>query len=320
MNWGYFEILITGGSGSLGKTITKLLLKEYKPHGIRIFSRSEFLQWEMKKEIEKLFPDAPVSYLIGDIRDYKRLNRAVKGVDIIINAAAMKQVPACEHNPIEAVQTNVVGSENIINAAIDNNVKKVIHISTDKACNPINLYGKTKAVAESLFMHSNVYNQNGYGTKFCCVRYGNVLGSRGSIVPLFREQAKTGTITITDKKMTRFWTTLENVSEFILDRIEQATGGEIFIPKMPSMSIMDVAKCIAPYAEIEVTGIRKGEKLHEALIAFEESMYMTEFEGYYVLRPLDKINPDFKNFAYFTDTNNWWLESEELKILLEDIK
>lgn len=316
------EILILGGTGSLGKTLLQILLNEYKPHGIRIFSRDELKQWELQQQVKSWNKNnIPVAFLIGDIRNKDRLYRAMNRVDIVINCAAMKQVPACEFNPFEAVETNITGSKNIIDCCIDNDVRYCFHISTDKAVYPINLYGKTKAVAESLFIHGNVYSGLN-GTRFNVCRYGNVLGSRGSIIPLFLEQAKTGTITITDRKMTRFWITLDQVAQFIIDRVNDeirniSPAGNIYIPKMPSMKVVDIATTICPGVPIKDIGIRKGEKLHECLITFEESQYMTEMSTFYILQPLQPAVPNFKNWAYYTDTNNWWLSPIELQEMIK---
>ncbi len=311
------EILITGGTGSLGKTLLKILSTEYKPHGIRIYSRDELKQWELQQEIKQWNINAPIDFILGDIRDKENLSRALNRVNIVINCAAMKQVPACENNPFEAIEINIMGAKNLINTCIDNHIKYCMHISTDKAVYPINLYGKTKAVAESLFIYGNTYSP--HSTKFNVCRYGNVLGSRGSIIPLFREQAKTGIITITDKKMTRFWITLDKVARFIIERIREddlyfhRKSGKIFIPKMPTAKVIDIAQVIAPDAEIKETGIRKGEKIHEALISFEESIYMKEYDNYYELSPLEPANPNFKNWSYYTDTNSEWLSREQLR-------
>ncbi len=274
MNWDKKEILITGGTGSLGKTLVKLLIKKYNPKGIRIYSRDELKQWKLKQELNT---NIPISYLIGDVRDLKRLCIAMDGVDIVIHAAAMKQVPTCEDNPTEAIETNINGSMNVLNASLKCKVKKVIGIITDKAVYPINLYGMTKAVSEKIFIQGNTYSKHYNDIKrpmFSCCRYGNVIGSRGSIVPLFKEQKKKGMITITHKDMTRFWVTLPRIADFILQCIEQMQGEEIFIPEMPSMSVMDIAKTIAPNTEIKYIGIREGEKLHEDLWTKEECEYI----------------------------------------------
>lgn len=318
------EILITGGTGSLGKTLLKILATEYRPRGIRIFSRDELKQWELQQEIKSWNTKVPISFLLGDIRDKARLERACQRVDIVINCAAMKQVPSCEANPFEAIETNIVGAKNLINACIDKGVSYCMHISTDKAVYPVNLYGKTKAVAEGLFIFGNTYSGLD-GTRFNVCRYGNVLGSRGSIIPLFREQAETGVITLTDVKMTRFWITLDAVARFIIERMidekmnlisRKDNSGKIFIPKMPSMRVYDLAMTVAPEAEILLTGIRKGEKIHECLITFEESRYMEDKNIYFELSPLNDNYSTSDCWAYYTDTNDWWLTKEELKEII----
>lgn len=319
------EILLTGGTGSLGKTLLKILTTEYKPHGIRIFSRDELKQWELQQKIKQWNISTPIAFLIGDVRDLVRLEMACHKVDIVINCAAMKQVPACEYNPFEAIKTNVDGAKNLINACLDQEVKQCIHISTDKAVYPINLYGKTKAVAESLFIHGNVYSGLNE-TAFNVCRYGNVLGSRGSIIPLFRKQMKEGLITITDFNMTRFWITLDKVAHFILDSINTQESsikprrGHILVPKMPSMKVIDIAKTICDMennmSSFKEIGIRKGEKVHECLITFEESKRMIEFEDYYELCPLNENEIIKYPWAYYSDTNERWLKPKELKEMI----
>ena len=309
------EILITGGTGTLAKGILKILCSEYTPRGIRIYSRSEFNQWEMKgQEWQWNKNHVPIDYILGDIRDIDNLSRAMNRVDLVFHTAAMKQVPACETNPKEAIEININGSINVIDACINNGVKKCIHISTDKAVYPINLYGETKAVAESLFIYGNTYSGLS-GTQFNCCRYGNVLGSRGSIIPLFKEQAKSGAITITDKRMTRFWITIDQVAHFVIDRMNDWNSGygKIFIPKMPSMSVLKMAQVIAPDAKIKEIGIRKGEKLHECLITIEESKFMQEMNNYYILSPLSPEIDNKNAWAYYTDTNPWWMTDDELR-------
>ena len=300
------EILITGGTGSLGKTLVKLLLTEHKPKGVRIFSRDELKQWQMRNELSSLMKNAdlpPLAFLIGDVRDPARLRRAFKGVDIVIHTAAMKQVPACEDNPREAVQTNVLGSMNVMDAAIDCGVGRVMNVSTDKAVKPVNLYGATKMAAEKLIVDGNVYT-GGRGTILSSCRYGNVLGSRGSVAHVFKAQADAGQpITITHKAMTRFWITLPRVARFLLDRVADMNGGEIFVPKMKSMGIfsMAIAMCSGNHIgapsptgvlrsitgeeigdllpQFDIVGIRQGEKLHEVLFAEEDYVY--EFVDHY---------------------------------------
>lgn len=308
------EVLIIGGTGSLGQTIYMYLISHYKCKGIRIFSRDEYKQWKMQNEMNAV--STPTAYLIGDVRDKDRVYRATKNVDVIFNCAAMKQVPACENNPEEPVKTNISGAQNIINAAIDNHVNTVMHVSTDKAVYPINIYGATKTVAEKLFLHANIYSAG--ETKFSVCRYGNVLGSRGSIIPLFKEQAKTGTITITDRRMTRFWITLNQVAKFIVKNAMIAQGGEIFIPKMRAMQIIELANIIAPSSKVETIGIRKGEKLHECLITEEEMPFVTETEDMFIIKPLED-EVDTHNRVSYTSENCAHLSIKELKKLLKNM-
>ena len=260
MDWKNQVVLVTGGTGSFGKKFTRILLEEKQPKKIIIFSRDELKQHEMQVGG---YNDQRLRYFIGDIRDRERLLRAMHGVDIVVHAAALKQVPACEYNPMEAVKTNIMGTSNVLEAALDAGVKKVMTISTDKAVSPANLYGATKLAAEKLTIQSNAYAA-GSSTRYSCVRYGNVVGSRGSVVPLFLKQRGNGQITVTDDRMTRFWLSLEQGVRFVIDCIEQMEGGEVFVPKIPSTTVMDLARAIAPQAEIKVIGIRPGEKLHEA--------------------------------------------------------
>ena len=317
-------ILVTGGTGSFGIKFTEMALREFKPKTIRIYSRGELLQQEMRQRFKD---DERLRFFIGDVRDRERLYRAMNGVAIVVHAAALKQVPTCEYNPIEAVRTNIDGAVNIVDAAIDNKIGKVISISTDKAVHPVNLYGATKLVAEKLFIQANAYT-GGPMTKFSCVRYGNVVGSRGSVVPLFLEQRKTGTVTITDDRMTRFWITLEQGVRFVIDCIGRMEGGEVFVPKIPSMKITELADVIAPQAERKITGIRPGEKVNEILLTEEEAMHAREFDDYFVIEPefpfFQKANhstgktlpPDF---SYTSDNNNRWLTQDELKRIVEEL-
>lgn len=321
----YFDnktILVTGGTGSFGRTFVGNLLREENPHSIRIYSRGELLQYEMEKKLQ----DERLRFLIGDVRDKDRLSRAMNGVDIVIHAAALKQVPACEYNPIEAVKTNINGAINIIDTALDNNVERVIALSTDKAVHPVNLYGSTKMVAEKLFVQGNTYRGAKRDTKFSCVRYGNVVGSRGSVVPLFLKQKKTGRITITDERMTRFWLTLEEGVNFVRQCIPLMTGGEIFIPKIPSMKVLDLARAIAPDAKVEVIGIRPGEKIHETLITEDEARHTKEYDNYFIIIPelkfwneiiddRSKILPD--GFRYSSDNNSQWLNMNDLSRMIK---
>ena len=264
-------ILITGGTGSFGKKATEIILKRYKPQKLIIFSRDELKQFEMAQIYSpEKYPC--MRYFIGDVRDKERLYRAFYGVDYIIHAAALKQVPTAEYNPFEAVKTNIIGAENVINAAIDNNVKRVITLSTDKAAAPINLYGATKLCSDKLFISSNIYS--GYHkTRFSVVRYGNVVGSRWSVIPFFKKMKSTGILPITDPRMTRFWITLEQGVNFVIKCLEMTSGGELFVPKIPSMNIMDLAKAIAPECKYDIVGIRPGEKLHEVMILEDDSRH-----------------------------------------------
>ena len=315
-------ILITGGTGSFGKKFTETLLSEHDPESVRIYSRGELLQMEMQNR----FDDSRLRFLIGDVRDRDRLYRAASGVDIIVHAAALKHVPACEYNPIEAVRTNVEGSVNVIDAAIDNSVEKVMAISTDKAVHPVNLYGATKMVAEKLFTQGNAYTGL-RKTRFSCVRYGNVIGSRGSVIPLFKEQRKNGVITITDDRMTRFWITLEQGVRFVMDCTARMKGGEIFVPKIPSMKVIDLAMVVAPDAERKVIGIRSGEKLHEILLTEDEARHTREFDNYFVIEPehpfwgkdnfMDgKSLPE--GFRYTSDGNDEWLTEDEIEKIVDE--
>jgi UDP-N-acetylglucosamine 4,6-dehydratase (inverting) len=316
--------LVTGGTGSFGKKFTETVLREHSPKAIRIFSRGELLQLQMRQ----LFDDDPrLRFFIGDVRDKGRLSRAMNGVDIVVHAAALKQVPACEYNPIEAIRTNIDGATNVIDAAIDNKVEKVMAISTDKAVHPINLYGATKLVAEKLFAQGNTYAGKG-GTRFSVVRYGNVVGSRGSVIPLFLKQRENGKITITDARMTRFWITLEQGVRFVIDCIDQMQGGEVFVPKIPSMKLMDLADAIAPGAQKEITGIRPGEKINEVLLTEEEACHAREFEDHFVIEPeypfwdssfLNGGKKLSEGFRYTSDNNQHWLSGEELQKMIEEV-
>lgn len=315
-------ILVTGGTGSFGKKFSEILTAEYQPRTIRVFSRGELLQMEM----QNAFQDDRLRFLIGDVRDKDRLNRAMNGVDIVIHAAALKQVPTCEYNPIEAIKTNIEGSVNIIDAAIDNSVEKVMAISTDKAVHPVNLYGATKMVAEKLFVQANSYTGGERKTKFSVVRYGNVVGSRGSVIPLFKEQMKTGEITITDQRMTRFWITLDQGVRFVINSLEMMKGGEIFIPKIPSMRITDLAQVTAPSARVKEIGIRPGEKLHEVLLTEDESRHAKEFDTHFIIEPEHAFwgrnlhtsgKTIAEGFRYSSETNTQWLSGDVLKRIVD---
>lgn len=281
MDWSQQVVLVTGGTGSFGKKFIEIMLREYHPVKLIVFSRDELKQHEMRVTG---FDQPSLRYFIGDVRDLERLRRAMHGVDIVVHAAAMKQVPACEYNPMEAIKTNILGSSNVVEAAIDAGVKKVLALSTDKAVNPVNLYGATKLAAEKLFVQSNAYAA-GTATRFSCVRYGNVVGSRGSVVPIFIKQRQGGKLTIMDQRMTRFWLTLEQGVRFVIRCIELMQGGEVFVPKIPSTRIVDLARAIAPEAEFEFVGIRPGEKLHEVLISEDEARLALEREDMFVVAP-----------------------------------
>ncbi len=316
-------ILLTGGTGSFGKRFTEIMLKKYTPKVLRIFSRDELKQWEMQKQLNGT--NKHVRFFLGDIRDKERLHRAMEGVDILVHAAALKQVPACEYNPFEAVKTNIFGAQNIIDVAIDHNVEKVMALSTDKAVSPINLYGATKLCMEKLFVAANSYAGQ-KRTRMSCVRYGNVLGSRGSVIPLFKEQKAGGTITITHKDMARYWLTLDQAVEFVIKCINDMEGGEIFIPKIPSMRILDMAKIIGPDCKIEFNGIRPGEKIHECLLTDSEARHTKEFEDYFIIEPEfsfwngskkrnGKTLPE--DFTCVSNRNNHWLTEKELQEMIE---
>src|SRR5262245_45612489 len=281
LNWREASVLITGGTGSFGNKFVEIMLTKYRPRRLGIVSRDELKQSEMRAR----FDDPSLRFFIGDVRDRERLERAMHGVDVVFHAAALKQIPACEYNPFEAIQTNVLGAKNVIDAAIDQGVKRVIAISTDKACQPLNLYGATKLCAEKLFVQGNTYGHP-RGTAFSVVRYGNVIGSRGSVIPLFAAQRASGRVTVTDRAMTRFWVRLEDGVGFAIRCAELMRGGEIFVPKIPSMRIMDLVAAVAPECEVEDIGIRPGEKLHEILISEDESRQALEFDGMFVVEPL----------------------------------
>ena len=323
MDWSGKIVLITGGTGSFGQKFTEVMLNKYKPKTIRIFSRDELKQWEMEKRFNS---DSRLRFLIGDIRDKDRLERAMRGVDIVIHAAALKQVPSCEYNPFEAVKTNVIGTQNIIDVAINQNIEKVMAISSDKAVNPINLYGATKMCMEKLFISANSYKGSIRQTQMSCTRYGNVVGSRGSVIPLFKQQRETGKVTITDKNMTRFWITLEQGVEFVIKCIDMMRGGEIFVPKIPSKKIIDLAQAIVPECKMEFIGIRPGEKIHELLITEDEARHALEFDDFFVIEPEYHFwaykkwkggKPLSEGFRYTSDKNDRWLTVEELKNMVD---
>jgi len=324
-------ILVTGGTGSFGKKFIKTVFKKYKPKKVIVYSRDELKQFEMSQDV----PDSkyPIRYFIGDVRDYSRLKRAMEGVDVVIHAAALKQVPAAEYNPFEAVKTNIIGGQNVIDAAMSKNVSKVIALSTDKAAAPINLYGATKLASDKLFVAANNYKGT-RNIKFSVVRYGNVMGSRGSVIPFFKKVAKNGTIPITDERMTRFNITLQEGVDFVLKSLERMWGGEIFVPKIPSYRITDIANAIAPNVPQEVVGIRPGEKLHEEMITQTDSLNSIEFDNYFVILPsvnlwdIEKFKVESNGnpgkscedgFAYNSGTNQHFLSIKELKALIDKI-
>jgi UDP-N-acetylglucosamine 4,6-dehydratase len=323
-DWKSASVLVTGGTGSFGKKIAEIMLAEYSPRKLIIYSRDEWKQYQMRTNG---FDHPNVRYFLGDVRDRERLRRAMQDVDVVIHAAALKQVPACEYNPIEAVNTNINGACNVIDAALDTDVKRVLALSTDKATAPLNIYGATKLVAEKLFVHANNYHRD-HNKRFACVRYGNVIGSRGSVIPLFAEQRLNGKISVTDPRMTRFWTTLEQGVRFVLSSIEIMMGGEVFIPKLPSMKIVNLARAIAPEAEIECIGIRPGEKLHETLISEDEARSSLDLGDRYVMLAADRpwVTCEWKKrgislpegFDYSSDKNSTWLTTEEMWELINE--
>lgn len=313
-------VLITGGTGSFGRKFTEVVLQRFKLSKLIVFSRDELKQSEMQRQID----GSNVRYFIGDVRDPDRLRRAMRGIDVVIHAAAMKQVPACEYNPFEAVKTNVLGAANVIEAAIDAGVSKVLAISTDKATNPVNVYGATKLCAEKLFVQGNAYAGLG-GSRFSCARYGNVVGSRGSVVPLFIEQRVNGTVTVTDERMTRFWMTLEQGVDFVLRCLDIMHGGEVFVPRIPSMRVMDLVAAVAPGCQVRLTGIRPGEKIHEVLVSEDEAHHTVELDDLYIIKPLHpwygvdhwadaRALPD--GFRFSSETNERWLGVDGLRQLI----
>lgn len=319
MDWSEKSVLITGGTGSFGKKFIEIMLREVHPARLIVYSRDELKQHEMRTSG---YDHPSLRYFIGDVRDEQRLERAFHGVDVVVHAAALKQVPACEYNPSEAIKTNILGSSNVIDAALASGVKKVLALSTDKAVNPVNLYGATKLAAEKLFVQSNAYAA-GTSTRFSCVRYGNVVGSRGSVVPLFIKQRSGGEVTITDERMTRFWISLEQGVRFVARCIEQMQGGEVFVPKIPSMKMVDLAHAIAPEAGIRVIGIRPGEKLHEVLINDDEARTTVEMQDMFVVQPAEALwfgrawqdrgecLPD--GFRYASNNNPQWLDVDQIR-------
>lgn len=312
------QILLTGGTGSFGRAFVRRLLADGEDVTIRIYSRDELKQYEMTREFGN---DPRLRFCIGDVRDRDRLARAMYGVEWVVHAAALKQVDLCEYNPAEAVKTNILGGQNVIEAAIDAKVKRVVALSTDKAVNPVNLYGATKLCAEKLFVHGNAY-AGPRDTRFACVRYGNVLGSRGSVVPLFLKQAPGGVLTITDVRMTRFWITLRHAVELVKLVLAEMKSGEVFVPKIPSMRMTDLAHAIAPEAMVKEIGMRPGEKLHEMLLSAEEAHRTREYATHYVISrqtPRSDGRAVAEEFCYRSDTNTQWLGVDRLRDLVAEL-
>lgn len=312
---------MTGGTGSFGKSCIRRILQDDQINKVIVFSRDELKQFEM----QSIFKSPKLRYFLGDIRDFQRLKQATDGVDVIIHAAAIKQIPAAEYNPMEAIKTNIIGAENIVNVAIANGVEKVLALSTDKAANPANLYGATKLCSDKLMVAGNILAGT-HPTRFAVVRYGNVLGSRGSVIPFFQEQQKLGVLPITDIRMTRFWLTIEEGVQFVLDSLERMQGGEIFVPKIPSFKVIDVAKVVAPDTPTKIIGIRPGEKLHEVMITEDDSNFTVEFEKYYaILAPfLMESNFYSKNgskvpfgFSFTSENNKYWHTVESFRAVLQ---
>lgn len=318
------SVLVTGATGSFGKRFIRTVLDRYDPKRLVVFSRDELKQFEM----QQTYRNARLRWVLGDVRDRERLYHALDGIDVVVHAAAMKQVPASEHNPMEAILTNVMGASNVISASIDQGVERVIALSTDKAANPANLYGATKLCSDKLFVAANALAEP-QRTRFSVVRYGNVIGSRGSVIPFFMQRRASGVLPITDPRMTRFWITLGQGVQFVVDCLERMHGGEVFVPKIPSMNIMDVAKVVAPECRTEIIGIRPGEKLHEIMITPDDAWNTAEFDDRYVIQPAtdwwDRAGylaaaggrPVAEGFAYSSDRNPVWMQPAELRALLD---
>lgn len=316
------SILVTGGTGSFGQTFVRRLFAKHRPARVIVYSRDELKQHEMVQR----FPQDELRFFIGDVRDLARLERALKGIDIVVHAAALKQVPAAEYNPIECIKTNVFGAENVINACLNQGIRKVIALSTDKAVSPINLYGATKLCSDKLFIAAN-HLAGRDSTRFAVVRYGNVIGSRGSVVPFFKERSKNGKLPITDPRMTRFWIRLEDGADFVMRALGMMHGGEIFIPKVASMRITDLATAICSRCEQETVGIRPGEKLHELLITRDDARHTLEFDSFYVIQPAvhlwnhgehksyggEQGRPVAPDFEYASNTNSHWLDTDQIR-------
>ncbi|MCO6400575.1 MAG: UDP-N-acetylglucosamine 4,6-dehydratase (inverting) [Verrucomicrobia bacterium] len=325
---GKARILITGGTGSLGKKLTRLILNGTREAVVIIYSRDEFKQFEMENSFA---PDERrrLRFFLGDVRDASRLTRALEGVDYVIHAAALKQVPAAEYNPFEFIRTNVMGAENVINASIECGVKRVVALSTDKAANPINLYGATKLCSDKLFVSGNNYSAN-RPARFSVVRYGNVVGSRGSVIPFFLRKRKEGVLPITDERMTRFWITLEQGAALVLNALREMKGGEIWVPRIPSMRITDLARVLAPEAKLEIVGIRPGEKLHEVMIPVDDARQTIQFADHYIITPAQSFwRPEWhseKNgtacadgFYYGSDNNTEWVDDTQLRTMVAEL-
>lgn len=321
------SILVTGGTGSFGKKFIRMTMEQFSPKKLIVFSRDEMKQWDMQKELEAIDRQEVLRYFIGDVRDRDRLNLAFQEVDIVIHAAATKIVPTAEYNPFEAIKTNINGAMNVIECAVAQRVNKVIALSTDKACNPINLYGATKLCSDKLFVAGNAYAGR-HDIRFSVVRYGNVMASRGSVIPFFLEKAKTGEIPITDSRMTRFMITLERAVELVWQALAECVGGEIFVPKIPSMKVSDIAKTIAPKARLKIIGIRPGEKLHEMLISEDDARHTYEYGAYYKILPSiydwhqcsRRIGGGKKckdGFSYASHSNKEWMKPAALKSWLD---
>jgi UDP-N-acetylglucosamine 4,6-dehydratase/5-epimerase len=331
MNLDGANLLITGGTGSFGKRFVKYVLSNWKPARLVVYSRDELKQFQMRQD----FPvnsHPSLRFFIGDVRDRDRMYRAFDGVDIVVHAAALKQVPAAEYNPLEAIKTNIMGAANVIDAAIDCNVKKVLALSTDKAANPVNLYGATKLCSDKLFVAANSYSGM-HRTQFSVVRYGNVVGSRGSVIPYFLAQRSTGRLTITDARMTRFLITLDQGVDFVMRGLDQMLGGEIFVPKIPSVKVTDLARIVGPTCEQEIIGIRPGEKLHEVMVPEDDARLTIEYEDGYVLQPSHDfwVHKDYlkhrpggkpcpEGFSYSSHTNSWWLSDDEITQLVRMVE
>jgi UDP-N-acetylglucosamine 4,6-dehydratase len=315
------SILVTGGTGSFGQAFVRHLFANHKPARVVVYSRDELKQFEMQQS----FSPPEIRYFIGDVRDRERLERALQGIEIVVHAAALKQVPTAEYNPIECIKTNIIGSENVINACLNQKVKWVIALSTDKAVNPVNLYGATKLCADKLFVAAN-HLSTPDGAKFSVVRYGNVIGSRGSVIPLFKKMSASGKLSITDPRMTRFWIKIQDGAAFVARCINIMRGGEIFVPKIPSMKIIDLATSVCPQCEHQIVGIRPGEKLHELLITRDDARHTVEFPDFYLIKPAIHMwdarenttyegkagKPVSDDFEYGSDNNTRWIGVDQL--------